>query len=238
MRAFIRKIVTALWLLLAIVVGTVFRQNIEEFANEQGWDALLSGWLSGMINLSLSSAVLGVFLVLTGAVITLWSDAWIRNYVASKKQKYTRRCHLIFDPQTGLTEFVKGKEDNGFAGYALTPTDRAHKMDAGIADPKVSDVGAVFTLIYEDEVDHPRFSVSASHEIIYRVTCNAKKFCHIDIDWCGATEPVELHVYVYDKELFGGIEDLFPHWEEASINRESETAPLPTQQGTAIETKP
>ena len=73
--AVIRYAVTGLWFLFAVVVGTLFRQTIEEFAADHGWGDILSDWWFGMIGLPFSWWLLLAFIALSGVAVTLWIDA-------------------------------------------------------------------------------------------------------------------------------------------------------------------
>jgi hypothetical protein len=233
MRAIIRYIATGVWLLFAVVVGTVFRQNIEEFASDHGWNDALSQWWLGMTSASYSTFLLLGFALLTGAVATLWLDAAIRKLVSNSRRNSTRHLSFRFDPTTN--EYDE-RHCIGIDGYHLLTDER--ERETAPSDPKLSKKKTVLTLIYKHPVNRPDFSVAASHPILFQVTCNSDGFSYVDIDWQNAKEPVDVDIFIFSPSRYAPLHNWEYHWQEVTT---APTGAIPSPQlplDTATGTQP
>lgn len=228
----VRYIITGVWLFLLVVVGTVFRQNIEEFAAEKGWDNILSQWWSGMIGLSYSGLALVLFIALTGSVVTLWVDSWVRGYLAKRRAAEVRQLSFCLNLDTG--EYHKDRK-TGIDGYTILVDKRDWNKDRMRPGPDLSPEIYVVTLIYEHPVSSPEILVNCSSDINYKVYCNNSRFAYIDLDFKGAKGDVWVEIFVYPPERFTSLHSWEHHWHEAGGINQDEVAAL--QQRLDIEGK-
>lgn len=235
MRAIVRYIITGIWLLLLVIVGTIFRQNIEEFAAEKGWDNILSQWWSGAISLSYSGLALVLFIALTGSVATLWVDSWIRGYLAKRRAADVRRLTFRLNPQTG---HYKSELETGIDGFTVLVDKRNWNEDKWESDPKVSDQIYVVTLIYDHLVENSEILVNCSSEVIYKVFCNSNRFAYIDLDFKGTEDEVWVEIFVYSPERFFNVHSWEQHWHDAGKLNQDEVAALKQRLDTAKEKQP
>jgi hypothetical protein len=91
MQRILRYVVTAAAAVFAIVSGTLFRQAIEVYAEEQGWDRwLVDGW-QAMTDLGLATWIAAGFFFFAGASVALWADLWLRRLTS----KTAREARII-----------------------------------------------------------------------------------------------------------------------------------------------
>jgi hypothetical protein len=80
MRTLLRWGVSLITLAVAVVLGTLARQNIEVFAEGHGWHSILRDGWQAVTALGLASWLTAAFFFFGGASIALWIDRWLRRF--------------------------------------------------------------------------------------------------------------------------------------------------------------
>ena len=85
-----RGVSTVLLFVVAVPVGTIYRQNIETWATKSGLDRVLSGGSEMLSSNSWGVPLLFLFLVLIGSTVALWLQHFFQSRFPAKFKKDLR----------------------------------------------------------------------------------------------------------------------------------------------------
>lgn len=106
MKPNLKWLALALLAVVAIPLGTVYRQNVEELSAEMGVNRLLVEAMHGAVGSPMFGILLGVFVFTAGAASTLWIQSWL-----SKDDEILDFCLLTYDPRApGIFQCEVGVE--------------------------------------------------------------------------------------------------------------------------------
>jgi hypothetical protein len=90
---------TAMWLLLVVILGTVFRQNIEELSAKYGFNNFLKSGFEMITALGFSTYSVWAFWFITGVSGTLWIDSFLKSKTNAKKLIEDREKLALVSPK-------------------------------------------------------------------------------------------------------------------------------------------
>lgn len=85
-RHLVRGLSTAVTLILAVIVGTIFRQNIEELSTQVGLDNVLKNSTALLGGVGSSTYLVWLFFFFLGVSSTLWIDTVLKNRALSSSR--------------------------------------------------------------------------------------------------------------------------------------------------------
>lgn len=212
MRWFFRILTTCLWVLFAVIVGTLFRQNIEVLAESVGANNLLaSGW-SIVTGAGLEMWALIGFSFLSGVTATLWIDFFIRNHQVKNKKYPIVRAGWQVDPK--MASEWRGKIMQWVA-TANTYTGKDAIWAYREVDPKLSKFGALVTIVFElDAKPDYCIHISSSRTILWKLVAQGRFFVTLELDF-RIDEPVDMEVIIASRHFYGGSGTMIHVWSES-----------------------
>jgi hypothetical protein len=175
MRQLAKKIVLVLWLLGAIAIGTVFRQNIEQEAAKRGLDSLLGEGLGIVTASGYEAALLWSFAILTGMVLATQGEWLLRKW--DTRRKIENWQHFTVDWAGGrpIIEKLVGVD-------AVTILDGQVMGNIYDSDPKVSCNAIALIIQFDCEIAEPCPYVFADRKIIWREVKGGTHYLVLEID--------------------------------------------------------
>ncbi len=175
MRTFAKKLALGLWVLLGVIIGTVFRQNIEQEATRQGFDSLISQGFGVVTASGYEAALLWAFAILTGILIAIYGEMALRKWEASKKIENWQ--HFTVDWKGGhpLIKKLHGVETITI----LNGTVMGNIYDS---DPKLSRNAIALIVQFDCEIQEPCPFVFADRKVIWREVKAGSHYLVLEID--------------------------------------------------------
>ena len=175
MRKIAKKIILWLWLGGALVVGTVFRQNIEEASARRGLDRILGEGLGVVTASGYESLLLWSFAILTGMLIAVWGEWLLRKWEGRKRLQ--NWAHIIFT--------IEGDQHSADKRCGV---DTATALDGQVlgnlykSDPKLSRNVLSIIIQFNCEIEAPCPYVFADRKVIWREVRSSSRYLMLEID--------------------------------------------------------
>lgn len=214
MRIFAKKLALGLWVLLGVIIGTVFRQNIEQEATRQGFDSLISQGFGVVTASGYEVALLWAFAILTGILIAIYGEVALRKWETSKKIENWQHFTVDWKDGQPIINKLHGVD-------AITILDGTVMGSIYDSDPKITRNAIAIIVQFDCEIIDPCPYVFADRKIIWREVKGGKHYLLLEFD-LRAKEDVAFGVAIRPLAWSGGFRSEFPmRWHDASqITRE------------------